>query len=287
MKHNYLEAVDDGLSMRPSGDYAKDKLDILERFLDMFTTSMRDRWTAISYVDLEAGPGKNELRDSQEIILGSPLIALKYEFDHYFFVEKQQPQFEALHKRVVTSPKHDHIRTYNDDCNVAVYEIVRAIKAIEAPASNRIPRSLNLVFVDPEGLEIHWNTIKLLGEETRSDLIINFSTSGITRNIKQFLRSKQDTALDLFFGVRAWRQVYERLHSKENTAVRRVMIDLYAKQLQELSYKTTEPNGEHIVLNSKNRQLYCLLCASKHELGVKFFHEAAAKFNTRRLPGFA
>lgn len=290
--HKYLQPeVEDGLLMRDSGKYAKEKLSILRHFLYMFTTSMRGRsWAALNYIDLEAGPGKNLIRETGEVVLGSPLLALNTEhpFDNYFLVEQDRGIFASLEQRLSQSDHADKIELFNEDCNSAIDKIAAVIESIDRQKDFGRWDSLNIAFIDPEGLEVHWDTIATLGKRIRCDLVINFSTSGITRNIALAYESPDETAIDRLFGNRKWRTDYESLGSrKESSAVRRAMINLYAKQLQNLSYKTTEPNGEHIILNSRNRQLYCLLCASKHQLGVDFFSQASAKFKLPQLPGFA
>ena len=288
MSNSYLESVDDGLPTRDSGEYAKEKLGILNRFLHMFTVSMRRRpWMALNYIDLEAGPGKNKMRETGEIVLGSPLLALKCPFDRYFLVEKSKGAFDALCARVRSSENFEQIELFNADCNIIVGAVIDKIREADTARRGDQWQSLNLAFIDPEGLEIHWDTVAALGKQTRTDLIINFSTSGITRNIKQMSQTQHGNALDRFFGTRDWRKMYENLGARpDSSVVRRVFIDFYANRLAQLKYFTTNPHGEHIVLNSQNRQLYSLLCASKSKLGTEFFDEAAAKFKQTGLPGF-
>ena len=273
--------------MRKSQDYAKQKLDILLRFINMFTISMKNKsWATLNYVDLLAGSGKNVIEKSKEVVLGSPLLALDYPFDNFYFVEEDGENFASLDKRVSACPRSQSVRRFHGDCNVEIHRIVDEIRKIDSRAANGSWQSLNLVFADPEGLELHWETIATLGQETRSDLIINFSTSGITRNIRAAFNSQKEHAIDRFLGSRDWRGPYSELSNPgEGTVVRRFILDHYAKQLHELGYRTTAPNGEYIVLNSTNRQLYSLFCASKSDLGVKFFSEAAEKFRSPQLPG--
>ena len=228
MTHDYLKPIDDGLAMRQSQDYAKQKLEILSRFMQMFTTAMKERpWAALNYIDLLAGPGKNMIGKSGEFVLGSPLLALEYPFDNFFFVEEKENNYECLDARVSASPRSSSVRLMLGDCNLETYRIVEGIQAIESDAAHGAWQSLNLVFADPEGLEIHWDTIAILGRETRSDLIINFSTSGITRNIRVAFNSQREHAIDRFLGSRDWRKQYSELpNPSDGTAVRRHVLDL-------------------------------------------------------------
>jgi hypothetical protein len=60
--YNYLVPEDDGLPMRESGPWAQEKLDYLKRYIDVFETSMRQKWASRNYVDLLSGPGKIRIR---------------------------------------------------------------------------------------------------------------------------------------------------------------------------------------------------------------------------------
>ena len=64
----YLDPQDDGLPMRPAGIWAPRKLDYLERYIGIFETSMRQKFPTRHYIDLLAGPGKNKVRGSQQVL---------------------------------------------------------------------------------------------------------------------------------------------------------------------------------------------------------------------------
>ena len=99
--YTYLQPEDDGLPMRKAGVWAFEKLDYLSRYVSVFEASMRDKWQVRNYVDLLAGPGKNRIRGTDTVLLGSPLLALttKYPFTGYHFVEFAQGNAEALRQR--------------------------------------------------------------------------------------------------------------------------------------------------------------------------------------------
>ena len=74
---NYLLPEEDNLLVRPSGDWAQDKLFYVQHYIDTFEKSMRNsKWRSRNYIDLFAGPGKCKDRKTQEYFLGSPLLAL-------------------------------------------------------------------------------------------------------------------------------------------------------------------------------------------------------------------
>ena len=276
MTHQYLMPTDDSLAMRESQDYAKDKLTILNGYLARFTTAMKDKqWRALNYIDLEAGPGKNGLRPSGEILLGSPILALttRYPFANLFLVEKGNSEYKALEERIGASDRYSSVQLYNEDCNVAVDKIVKDIRQIDMEYIPGVWPCLSLAFLDPEGLEVKWDTVEKLANMQRMDLIINFSTNGITRNAGQLVESEEDTVIDRFFGTREWRSIYRRTRSSGGPSVRRELIDFYLSRLNEMGYVETKPQ-ELEFKNQRNVQVYTMIFASKNDLGIKFWNGA-------------
>jgi len=112
---DYLQAVPDGLYTLPAGAWAAEKLDYLSRYIDIFETSMRKKWSQRNYIDLFAGPGKNVVKDTTEVFLGSPLLALttRFPFTGYYFSNNDPIQIEALKQRCSASPQCDTLNIYN------------------------------------------------------------------------------------------------------------------------------------------------------------------------------
>ncbi len=160
----YLEAQEDGLLMRPMKGWAAEKLDYLERYLNLFITAMQNKsWRALNYIDLFAGPGKCQHEDNDDVHLGSPLLALtaKHAFDHYFFVDLDADNIKALKQRCQYSPCADRIQYFQEDCNVAVHHISEQIERLNRRYIQGQWPCLNLAFLDPEGLELHWHSFVL------------------------------------------------------------------------------------------------------------------------------
>ena len=266
MDLKYLEPVDDGLPARPSREHTKLKLNALRRFIYMFTTAMKDKWEIRTYIDLLAGPGKVTIDrassfQSAEFHLGSPLIALTtdYPFTHYWFVEKDENHFEALEKRVSSSQIDSRIKIINNDCNVAVDDICREIESLKG--------SINMAFLDPEGLELPWNTIEKLAKIDRMDLIVLFSTSGFLRNVVNCFENETYATLDRVFGGTEWRNEFSRGRGQFD---KRRMIEYYKGLFKPYGYRFKELP----VKNSKNAELYRLIGGGKHHLAVEFWEKS-------------
>jgi three-Cys-motif partner protein len=275
---NYLEREDDGLPMRPSGTWAVEKLDYLARYINVFETSMRQKWPVRYYVDLLAGPGKNRVRDTGTILLGSPLVALTtaHPFTGYFFVDLCEGNTTALRQRCTASPLYNQVDIRTGDCNDLIDGIIAHIRRNDWHA-------LNLAFLDPEGLELQWETVAKLASVRRMDLIINYPQLGLNHNMYQAFETEGQTAVDLFFGDRGWRQIYEEWQTKKgHFGIHRRLMDYYKKKLQDLGYKEVlrddEVDDEPLIRNAKrNAPLYRLLFASKHPLGHEFWQKVTRR----------
>ena len=277
----YLEAQDDSLIMRSSGSWALKKLDYLQRYIDTFITSMRGRrWRAINYVDLFAGPGKCRVRGSDEICLGSPLIALKapHPFTHYYFVDLDSDNVSTLRKRCSASPIADRVHCFVGDSNQVVNEIFEHISAIDQEFIRGQWPSLNLAFLDPAGMDLYWETVETLAQINRMDLVIHYPQMGLTRSMPLVFESSEESKVDSFFGGREWREIYRKWQNR--TGLHRKLIDHYKDKLRNLGYievlRGDEP--EPLMRNEKRKApLYRLIFASKHPLGHDFWRAVTSR----------
>ena len=274
----YLKPVEDGLAMRPAGIWAREKLDYLRRYIDVFETAMRNKWSVRHYIDLFAGPGKNIDRDSGTVFLGSPLVALNttYPFTDYFFVDACEENVETLQERCAASPHSDKVHIRTGDCNEVVDKIVGQIEPDDWC-------SLNLTFLDPEGMEMRWDTVVRLADLRRMDLIINYPQGGLNRCMPLAVEAEEETSVDAFFGSREWRVIYRESYVQGKTSgLHRKLIDLYKSRLKDLGYRqvlaANQIGDEPLIRNiRRSAPLYRLLFASKHPLGHDFWHKVTRR----------
>jgi len=291
---NYLQPQEDDLPMRSSGSWVAEKLDYLERYIDIFETSMHDKpWRKRHYIDLFAGPGKCSVREPGKVYLGSPLLALttSHPFTDYFFVDMNPDHVDTLRQRCSASSMCDCIQFLVGDSNLVVQEIVEHILAVD---NEHIPgkySSLNLAFLDPQGLELRWETVAALARPYTMDLIIHYPQGGLSRYMGQAFEKEEQTAVDLFFGGTEWRDIYEKYQSKQTRfGIHRLLMDHYKAKLQDLGYKDAlrddEIGDEPLMRNAKKKApLYRLLFASKHPRGYDFWQKVTRRnvYGQRRL----
>lgn len=289
----YLQPQDDGLPTRETGNWAVVKLDYLERYINVFETSMRDKpWRRRHYIDLFAGPGKCRV-PMGPVNLGSSLLSLvtPYPFTDYFFVDNDEQNIEVLRQRCSAFSNPTSIKFYCGDANVVVHDVVECIQAVDDQFIKGKWSSLNLAFLDPEGLELKWETVASLATLYSMDLIINSSQGGLNRYMP-IAFEEELSAVDDFFGGMEWRNIYERHLRGEIANPHPELINLYREKLQDLGYEKVrldlDTGYAPLVRNAKrNAPLYRLLFASKDPLGHDIWKEVTRRdvHGQTRFPG--
>ena len=253
----------------------------------MFTNSMVNKpWRERFYIDLFSGPGKCVLRENGDIILGSPLIslAIPHPFTSYIFIDENKECIDALKIRCKSHEANKNITYENADGNKIVNNIVKRIKAIDNIFIKGKWSSINLAFLDPNGLELEWSTIEALSEINKMDLIIHYSQSGLTRNLELCCDDPNDNVIDKFFGDKNWRGIHKQnqIQSETVTRAHSQLIDYYKKKLANLGYIDIhtlghEPYDPLVRTSQTKAPLYRLLFASKNRLGHDFWGKVTQK----------
>jgi three-Cys-motif partner protein len=249
----------DGLLIREVGPWSKDKHFALMRYIDAVTTAMRDKFE-LHYVDPFAGPGRCAIRETEEEIEGSPLIAagLRFPFDRLHLCDLDPKAVEALTKRLENKALPLEPQILCGDANDLVHEVLKEIPD---------RRTLTIGFLDPTGLHLHYETVRRLGS-IRSDLIIYFPDFvDANRNAETVYASQSQSSLDLVLGEgNQWREhVLAQPFEKRPECLRR----LYVSQLRKLGWKYFDYQR---VGTEKNQPLYVLVYCSKSQFASKLWN---------------
>ena len=275
MSNKYLLPEEDGLPTREFGKWTIQKVEYLKKYIYQFETSMRKRpWRQRSYIDLFSGTGKFKLKGTNNIYLGSPLLALttRYPFTHYYFVDFRKENIDALQKR--SSASLPRKKFYVGDANVKVMEIVQELQRVDRQVITGKWSSFNLTFLDPDGLELEWKTVEALAKINIMDMVIHYSQNGLTRNIERCYASSSETIIDKFFGDEGWRKIYKTWQNKSSKkGLHRELMDYYQGKLKALGYAGITSPEPLMKTSQTNAPLYRLIFASKHKLGHKFWKQ--------------
>jgi len=261
----------DGLPIREVGAWSKDKHHFLSRYIDAFTTAMAGKWAGLGYVDLFSGPGMCKVRDTAEEIEGSPLLALgsPRPFDLFAFADVSTDALSAIQRRFEAKGGPSSPLVYAGDCNERIVDVTR-----DLPTGH-----LYLAFIDPTGLDVHFETIRALTSHRKVDLIISFMDRlDLIRNIDIY-HDRASPKLDLFLGASSnWRQRYADLPNRSPENITRMTLDAYREQLGAIGYKHFgQPKRITGRAGAADTPFYLLLFASKHPLGAKLWNETSKK----------
>jgi three-Cys-motif partner protein len=166
------------------------KLILLGGWVYVYTTIIPKWYRNYRYVDLLAGSGTTYVKETKDVVIGSPFVARDFArnpFKSYVFIEKDSERCEALDQRVSTCFAENQCKVFKGDCN----KYVRSVFAEENIHS--------LVFIDNEGFDVTWNTIEVV-LKAKTDILINFPTSMVSRTADD----RTASTLNQFYGDHSW-----------------------------------------------------------------------------------
>ena len=263
--------------MRPSGGWAKDKLDILDCYAKAFAmaTKKADRG---AFIDGYAGPGMNFIRGTNEVVAGSPLIALEAGFGKIFLIERNPTAAKRLREHLALSGS-SAVEVVEGDVNTEVFNCLAQVE----------PWRPVLVFLDPTRVDLEWSTLQRIASHdsdrrsNKPELLINFPSDFDL--LRKFRIGKDPLAPDSitkFFGTEEWRDLesvkLRRLGARVTAQTRTELLELYGRRLRDaLGYHYGPLVRQIRARSSQGRTCYFLVFVGDHALGDKFMRHCFGK----------
>lgn len=270
--------------LHESKPHSYDKLFYWSRVLQEFARVTKFKWSGRRVcIDLFASSGMYRDKKSGELGWGSPLLALHAidPFDVYIFGEKRAKRASALAERVEDTNIASHVARLNlsdpdlmhaarefkavqtggpkvaiitGDANLAVPIVKLMMPAFEG---SRIA----LTMVDPYGVDFHWDSMAGLTLHERMDMLVLFPEDmDIERNLAL------EERLDAYMPPGAdWRTAITQAKNRG-----RAMRELYQDGMTRLLGLQV---GEPKAIRAHGREIYKLLYASPHQLGLKVWDD--------------
>ena len=194
------------------GEWTRQKLEILRRYLDAYTTVLKDQPFNLIYVDAFAGAGVwspdstydiSDYGEYREIVEGSATIALNItdkSFDRLIFIEKSSERSMSLSILRDNYPGRD-IQVFSEDANVALPRFCEQMGDFDRA----------VVFLDPFATQVDWSTVEAVAETRKIDCWILFPLMAIARMmpIEQEPTPALSAQLDRIFGSHEhWQTLY-------------------------------------------------------------------------------
>jgi three-Cys-motif partner protein len=289
-------------SPRWGGTWTKQKLDAFIDYVKAYLTIMKKfRYWETIYFDGFAGSGEQLKKENkQQAVLDFSLVENSLEnidlykgsvkrildlkeltFDYYYFIDTNPSNIDKIKslKETINHIEPDRIIVRQADCNEQMPKLAEALKTNKFAA---------LLFVDPFGMQINWESIASL-KDTRSDIWI-LIPSGVSVNrllpktgkvknkakLEKFFGLNYDNLHNFFYADKSTETLFEKVSSIEKLAnpIERI-TELYKNQLKTVWNNVT--SKPLILKNSKNVAIFHLHFASNNNNAMKIASQIIEK----------
>ena len=211
------------------GEWTRKKLLIIEEYLKQYSKVLKNTRVKKIYIDAFAGSGKTIIDDlknepelislfdqypeidtivkdsnSTNILDGSAILSLKYDFDEYYFMEIDNDRLLTLKQSInqLYPEKINKVHLINGNSNDILKEILKKIMV----------KDRCLMFLDPYSLELDWNVIEEISKCGVIDLWYLFPLNAISRIIPKDRKklNNNEKLITKILGTNEWeRTLYE------------------------------------------------------------------------------
>ena len=264
------------------GYWSEIKLDIIRSYAVAYSKILSGRDLHHVYIDAFAGSGKHLSRTTKAIVSGSPQVALdiKPPFKEYYFIDIDGAKVAELNKIVVDRPE---AHVLEGDCNSKL--LTEVFPNVMWEDYRR-----GLCLLDPYGLDLDWEVIKVAGQMRSMEIFLNFPVMDMNRNVLWSNPDGVDPAhiirMNTFWGDESWKEAAyrrtvnlfgETLEIKERNVT---IASAFRDRLREVA------NFKHVsrplpMRNSKGAIVYYLFFASQLQLADDIIKYIFNKYDSR------
>ena len=257
---------DDGLPIDEVGSWALEKHDRLRKYIAISRGARQKFLPPIgqggaTYIDLYCGYGRSIIRDTNNLIDGSPVAAFKAardaksEFLEIHIADSSEDRVAAARDRI-TKLGGDPF-TYLGDAGDTVNKVASALN----------PHGLHFAFLDPYSLQaLPFSVIETLAKFKRMDILIHVSAQDLQRNLDRYI-APGDQSLEGF--MPGWRDAVQLDQSQ--TAIRARLFDFWLDKIRRLGMMPAR--GIQLISGERNQRLYWLVFISKSEFANRLWNE--------------
>lgn len=274
------------------GPWTEDKLEYVQKYLCAYTKIMVKQPFRFAYIDAFAGTGYRESKqdgdtesemfpefDFPEVIgfqQGSARNALEVEppFQKYVFIEKSAKK----HARLLELKKEFLLKAeFSENSIECVREDANPYLRNLCGKDWRFHRAV--LFLDPFGMQMEWETIQAIARTKAIDLWILFPIGAVNRLLKNDgeIHAPNRERLDLFFGESDWFEVFYQLakqmaffnqeeHWQRIGNIFEKIEQYFMERLQNVFEQVAD--NPLLLYNSRNVPLYLLCFAAGNPRGA-------------------
>jgi three-Cys-motif partner protein len=280
--------------MKPSsqtfgGSWTEEKLERVRKYLVAYATIMNRQHFRFAYIDAFAGTGYRTLeqhekplaavfpeifeQDSQQFLAGSARIALQVRprFTKYIFIERDINRIAELEKlKSEFEELRDDITLVHAEANSYLQDMC---------LHRRWNKNRAVLFLDPFGMQVTWDTIVAIATTKAIDLWILFPIGAVNRLLKRNgqISPQWRKTLDRMFGSSDWYSAFFETHKfinilgiEQTRTIKRADFDLIGKYFVRRLKTVFAGVAENLLplMNSRNSPLYLLCFASSNPRGA-------------------
>lgn len=259
------------------GAWTERKLSVVRAYLKAYAQALKNQSFRRIYIDAFAGTGDRtderrktlpllDLPEFDAVAKGSARLALEVEPPFHRYVLIEQASHRASELASLSSEfSGRNIEIINDDANSAIAALCK---------KTDWKNTRGVVFLDPYGLQVTWETLVVIAATRALDVWILFpSGMGLNRLLTKSgdIRQEWQDTLDRSLGTTEWRDAFyskeEEVDLFEGTRSRKVkdaspakLEQFYLDRLRTI-FPTVMKNCVRLT-NSKNQTMYLLSFAS-------------------------
>jgi three-Cys-motif partner protein len=265
------EIDEDGLLRAIVGPWVRDKHARLQKYVGI-SRAVRRKFVdkaGATYIDLFSGPGRARIRDTTDVVLGSPLVAWNESLRESPFTEVHVCDADSSILNAAAA------RLRNAGAPVAP-EVGPAAQVIDRIISKLNPSGLHFAFLDPYNLEsLPFELIRKLAVLERMDILMHVSAYDLQVNLRAYI-DRADSPLDSF--APGWRDKVDT--TRPDNLVRPKIMEYWRSLLRQEGMNTTEVH--ELVVGTNNQRLYWLAFAARHGRAVEFWQKIRAVGESRQ-----
>lgn len=261
-KERYDVDEQDGLRRDVVGSWAAEKHLRLRRYVDI-TRSTRAKFAgnAPAYVDLYCATGRSRIRDTAEVVEGSPLVAASEAAKHTPFGRIHIGDLDRANVEACSS------RLRATGFTAVTEHVGPAVDTAREVVAQLNPYGLHLAFLDPYNLvSLPFELIRTLSMVKRMDLIIHVSEMDLQRNV---IGKGETEKLELF--APGWQKAADV--NLTTALFKHQLLTHWRSLLAQLGYHVSD-NIERVT-GAKNQPLYWLVLASRDKLADRFWGQVS------------
>lgn len=275
MGHNAIPFLDE------IGVWSEIKLEIIEKYARAYSIIMNNYNFEYYYIDAFSGAGHHKSKTKNEVIDGSPKRAIDVEpqFSHYYFIDLEKKKTDYLASILGSL---DNVTLKEGDCNdILTKDVFPNVKY------NEYKRALCLL--DPYGLHLDWDVIKMAGELESIELFLNFPVMNMNALWKNpdNVKPVQLERMNRYWGDDSWKDVvYDDLnlfkYSEKVVDANNKIAIAFRDRLKKVAGFNYVPKPM-TMKNSTNATVYYLFFASPNRIADKIVNEIFNKYKDQYL----